>query len=208
MIRALPLIFVCACATDPSPGIFYSKKESRNLDCNRISQAEGHMLYPGKIPDLPPRGSYSNIDALICVGRITEPGDRANRDEAVLLTLGPTVQEVTRLATAHAPEQARWHVDAFYPNAGVAQKIAVAVRTDLAERGHSVTDRVPVLAAGDIAVLARLHAAKAYPLACARYFKEQVLGPADAFLGLMIVDARETDLHAGVCVDGAWTWLR
>lgn len=207
-MKAPLLLLLCACALDPSPGILMSKSASRNLECNRVSQAEGHLLYPGKIPDLPPRGSYSNIDALMCQGRITEPGDRANRDEAVLLTLRSTVQEVTRLATAVAPEQTRWHVDAFYPNATVAQKIAVAVRTDLAERGHVVTDRVPVLAAGDIAVLARLHASKAYPLACARYFKEQVLGGADAFLGLMIVDARETDLHAGVCLDGTWRWLR
>ena len=195
-------------AYDPAPGITQSKKYSRNLECNRLSQAAAHDLFPGKVPDLPPRGSYSNIDALVCQTRITEPGDRANRDEAVLLTLRATVGDITRLASAQAPEHARWHVDAFYPQAAVAQKISVAARTDLAERGHLVSDRVPVLAAGDIAVLARLPAAKAYPLACARYFKEAVLEGDDAFLGLMIIDPRETELHAGLCLQSGWKWLR
>lgn len=203
------LLVLAGCATtDPAPGILTSKKDSRNLECTRISQAAAHQLYPGKVPDLPPRGSYSNIDALTCMTRITEPDDRPARDEVILTTLRQTVGEITRLASALAPEQTTWHVDAFYPQAAVAQKISVAARTDLAERGHKVSDRVPVLAAGDIAVLARLSAGKAYPLACKRYFTEKVLVEPDAFLGLMIIDARETDLHAGVCVAGEWRWLR
>ena len=48
----------------------------------------------------------------------------------------------------------------------------------------------------------------AYPLACARYFAEHVLGEKDLFLGLMLVDTRETQLHAGLCDRGQWRWLR
>ena len=200
--------WVTGCAYDPAPGITQTKRYSRNLECNRLSQAQAHEQFPGRVPDLPPRGSYSNIDALTCSTRIAEPGDRPPRDEVILTSLRQTVGEITRLASAAAPETTNWHVDAFYPQLAVAQKISVAARMDLAERGHKVSDRVPVLAAGDIAVLARMPAAKAYPLACQRYFTEKVLIEPDAFLGLMIIDARETDLHAGVCVGGRWKWLR
>jgi len=205
---ALLATLASGCAYDPAPGITQTKAYSRNLECDRVSQAHAHELYPGKVPDLPPRGSYSNIDALVCTTRLAEPGERAARDEVILTSLRQTVGQITRLASALAPDQTTWHVDAFYPQPTVAQKISVAARIDLAERGHQVSDRVPVLAAGDIAVLARLSAAKAYPLACRRYFAEKVLAENDAFLGLMIIDARETDLHAGICLRGEWKWLR
>ena len=208
-MRTLALLVVLSgCAFDPAPGIFQTKAAARNLECNRLSQAMAHEQFPGVVPDLPPRGSYSNIDALVCTTKMTEPGDRPARDDAILTTLRTSVGEITRLASARAPETTTWHVDAFYPQLAVAQKISVAARTDLAERGHTVSDRVPVLAAGDIAVLARLSAAKAYPLACKRYFTEKVLVEPDAFLGLMIIDARETELHAGICLRGVWTWLK
>ncbi len=196
------------CAYDPAPGITQTKAYSRNLECARMSQSQAHDLYPGKVPEMPPRGAYAIVDALTCTTRMTEPGERAARDEVILTTLRQAVGEITRQATGLVPGKTTRHVDAFYPQLAVAQKISVAARTDLAERGEAVSDRVPVLAAGDIAVLARLPAAKAYPLACRRYFTEKVLAANDAFLGLMIIDARETDLHAGLCVDGEWKWLR
>jgi hypothetical protein len=201
-------LLLSGCAYDPAPGITQTKAYSRNLECTRLSQAQAHELYPGKVPDLPPRGSYSNIDALTCTSRIADATDRPARDEVILTSLRQTVGEITRLASASVPEKTTWHVDAFYPQPLVAQKISVAARTDLAERGHAVSDRVPVLAAGDIAVLARMPAERAYPTACRRYFVEKVLAENDAFLGLMIIDARETDLHAGVCLRGEWKWLR
>ncbi len=201
-------LMLSACAYDPAPGITQTKAYSRNLECNRLSQAEANQRYPGRVPDLQPRGTYSNIDALVCATKISQPGDRPARDDVVLTSLRESVQEITRLANALVPEKTVWHVDTFYPAQQVAQKITVAARTDLAERGHKVSDRVPVLAPGDIAVLARLEPKKAYPLACARYFKEKVLTEPDAFLGMMIMDARETDLHAGICVRGEWKWLK
>lgn len=208
--RVLVLLaaLLSGCAYDPAPGITQTKAYSRNLECRRLSQEQGHELYPGRVPDLEPRGGYRNIDAVVCETRMTDPKDRPARDDVILTSLTQTVGEITRLAGALVPEKTNWHVDAFYPQLAVAQKISVAARVDLAQRGYTVSDRVPVLAAGDIAVLARLPAAKAYPLACRRYFLEKVLVEPDAFLGLMIIDARETDLHAGVCVRGVWKWLR
>jgi hypothetical protein len=196
-------------ATDPSPGFFQSKADARNLDCARLTQARAHQLHPGRVPDLPERDlPGGSADALVCAARIMGAGERPARDEAILSSLRQTVGEITQLAAALTVGQVTWHVDAFYPDPKVGAKIAVAARTDLAERGLRVSDRVPVLAAGDIALLGRLSPREAYPLACARYLAYQALGEQDAFLGLMIIDPRETKLHAGLCVRGAWKWLR
>ena len=201
--------YVMERATDPSPGFFQSKAEARNLDCTRMQLAKAHELHPGVVPDLPARQIAGGAtDALVCSTRIMSAGERPARDEAILSSLRHTVGEITQLASALAPEEITWHVDAFYPDRAVAAKIAVAARTDLAERGRRVSDRVPLLAAGDIALLGRMPPVQAYPLACARYLAHQSLGDQEVFLGLMIVDPRETKLHAGLCLRGQWRWLR
>jgi hypothetical protein len=201
--------YVMERATDPSPGFFQSKANARNLDCARVGQAQAHQLHPGKVPEVPARelaGGFS--DALVCATRIMRLGERPARDEAILSSLRQTVGEIAQLASALVPGESTWHVDAFYPEGEVAAKIAVAARTELVERGRRVSDRVPVLAAGDIAVLGRMAPREAYPLACARYLAHEALGAEDVFLGLMILDPRETALHAGLCVGGACRWLR
>jgi hypothetical protein len=201
--------YVMERATDPSPGFFQSKADARNLDCARLSQAKAHQLHPGQVPDVPARDlAGGSSDALVCAARIMRQGERPARDEAILSSLRQTVGEITQIASALHPEEITWHVDAFYPDTAVAAKIAVAARTDLAERGRRVSDRVPLLAAGDIAILGRMSPREAYPVACARYLAHQALGAEDAFLGLMIVDPRETTLHAGICLRGEWRWLR
>ena len=84
---------------------------------------------------------------------------------------------------------------------------AVAARTLLAERGLPVSDRVPTLAAGDVAVLATLPQSDVYRIACARSYSTSVMAEGDVFLGLMIVDSKETILHGGICQRGEWRWL-
>ncbi len=197
-----------SCAGVFDPILFQSKTERRNMDCLRLSQEEGAERYPGQIP---PKGGRAlagfQPDVMACSTRYLQPADRNARDEAILSTLSLQVTELVESAGALAPRSARWHVDAFYPSLAVAQKIAVTARTTLAERGFSVSDRVPTLAAGDVAVLASLPPSEAYRTACARSFETKVLGPDELFLGLMIVDARETRLHAGLCEGGVWRWL-
>ena len=201
--------FLMERATDPSPGFFQSKADARNLDCTRLSHAMANQLHPGQVPEVPTRDlAGGSSDALVCATRIMRYGDRPARDEAILSSLRQTVGEITQTASALFPEDITWHVDAFYPDTKVAAKIAVAARTDLAERGRRVSDRVPLLAAGDIAILGRMPPREAYPLACARYLAHQSLGEQDALLGVMIVDPRETKLHAGLCLRGQWRWLR
>ena len=206
---ALIALMLAGCfASDPAPGTWRSKEESRNLDCIRVTQARAHELYPGDVPEVPGRSTTGITDALVCSTRFVRQSSRPARDEVILSTLRQSVGEIVGAANALAPIRSVWHVDAFYPDAAVASKISVAARMDLAERGRKVSDQVPVLAAGDIAVLAHLEAREAYPLACLRYFKSGVLSERDAFLGLMILDAREAQLHAGLCLQGEWKWLQ
>ncbi len=197
-------------ARDPSPGIFQSKEEARNLECIRMSQVEAHERFPGQVPAPPARtlSSPKVTDALACQRRFMRLGERPDRDEVVLTTLRQSSADIAQTAASLAPRDVVWHVDAFYPDAAVAAKISVAARTDLAERGHRVSDRVPLLAAGDLLVIGRMDPKEAYPTACARYHAEGALAPGDALLGITIVDPRETLLHAGLCVDGGWRWFR
>jgi hypothetical protein len=202
------LLGTSGCAGDPA-SLWLSRQETRSFECNRVSQDQAHELRPGIVPERSPRaGTFEFTDALICERRYLAPGERPARDEAILSSLRASAQEIAQLATVGVPEGTTWLVDAFYPEPMVASKISVAVRTELVERRHRVSDQVPVLAAGDIAVLRRLKPSEAYPLACSRYFAEHSLSDQQRFLGLMIVDARETQLHAGLCSDGKWRWLR
>lgn len=209
MKRALAFLALVACNKDPAAGFVQTKEQARNYDCHRYSQEEAHERFPGTVPEPPPRGGNFGVkDALICRRRLVDWGERDGRDEVILTSLRSTVDEIVRLAGTAAPPKARWYVDAFYPSPAVAQKLSVAARVSLAERGQQVSDQVPLLAAGDISVLARLPPSKAYGVACKRYLEEQVLARGEVFLGIMTLDSRESQLHAGVCIDGEWRWLQ
>lgn len=202
-------VLLLAGGYDPLPGVFHTKEDAANMDCRRLTQAEAHELHPGEIPE--PAGrtlAGTTTDVLTCRRRFVRLGDRPARDEVILTSLRETASDIVRAAVAQADAPVTWHVDAFYPSMEVAAKIAVAARTELAERGHKVSDRVPLLAAGDIAYLSRLPPKEAYTAACSRYFAEGVLADGDALLGLVIVDPHETQLHGGVCVRGEWKWFR
>ncbi len=205
---ACAFLFFAACTKDPAAGFLQTKQQARNYDCQRFAQQEAHERYPGLVPEPPPRGGYGVKDALVCTRRIVDWGERDARDEVVLSSLRESVDELVRLARSAAPPGTTWYVDAFYPQPQVAQKISIAARTSLVERGQTVSDQVPVLAAGDIAVLARLGPSRSYALACKRYFAQEILQPGEALLGLMIIDPRESQLHAGLCLQGEWRWLQ
>lgn len=205
-LTALAFASLTACSIDPL--VFKSKVDRRNLDCTRLSEVEAQARFPGHVPPMPSKEiAGPTADVLLCSARYLETGERSARDEAILSSLTTQVTGLAESAAALAPAGARWHVDAFYPSLAVAQKIAVAARTTLAERGHAVSDRVPTLAAGDVAVLATLPQSEVYRTACARSWATEVLRDDEVFLGLMIVDPKETMLHGGLCVRGEWRWL-
>ncbi|MDX2020585.1 MAG: hypothetical protein SF187_10110 [Deltaproteobacteria bacterium] len=206
----MSFVIVLERTSDPSAGVLRGKQEARNLECQRISAAEAHARHPVQVPEPPARATGAQVDALDCQRLYMREGERPARDEMVLSSLRRDVAELVAAARAKVPHEPPlvWHVDAFYPDQAVAAKVAVAARTHMAELGLTVSDRVPLLAAGDIAVLGRLPAQQSYPTACARYVDQGVLGDDHVFMGLMIVDGREGQLHAGLCRRGQWTWLR
>lgn len=195
-------------AVDPSPGIGHSKAQGRTLECARMSQAEAHERYPGRVPAPPARGPLGTADALVCAQRLVAPGERPDRDEAVLQSLSGTVGVLAQAAVSRAGlTGVTWHVDAHYPDPRVAGKIVAAAKTSLAEGGQRVSERLPMLAAGDLAVIGQLPPSEAFPLACRRYFDLGSLKQDQALLGIVLLDVRETQLHAGVCARGEWQWL-
>lgn len=194
---------------NPADPIFQGRRAVRNLDCTRMPQAQAHALYPGRVPEPAPRTqTLTDIDALVCKRRIIAYDERPARDELILTTLRQTTAALTQAAVALGKRETLWYVDAFYPDARISSRIAVAARTELVERGARVSNKVPVLAAGDLLVLRDLRVPDAFPLACTRYAAEQLLNDHEALLAITLVDDRESQLHAGVCLDGQWQWLR
>jgi hypothetical protein len=195
---------------DPAPSLTRPKDASRNLICERLSAEEGRAQRPGHVADSRARGDFVERSVLLCRERLIRQGVRAPRDEAILSTLDARASELARAAQgAQPPGQATtWLVETNYPSAGVAAKISFAAKNALMDLGLQVSDRTPVLSASDIEVLTRMPPSQAYPAACRRYFDSDRLGPQHAILAVMTRDLRETVLHAGVCTQGRWTWLR
>lgn len=165
---------------------------------------------PGEIAPERPRGEYVNRDALVCTERLMRPGLRADRDEAVLSSLDALVTDLTGAAGDLHPELAAqtWLVEAYYPSTQVSAKLSFAAKNALVARGLRVSDRTPILSAGDVDVLTRLGPEAAYPGACRRYTDNGSLHPGDTLLAVVSRDPLETTLHAGLCTDGVWTWLK
>ena len=193
---------------DPAPSLTVSKKESRSLECKRLTEVSAHEQQPGLVSEPAPRGSFMDIQVVHCHEVLMQIGERPLREEAILSDLSSRVATIAETARSlESAKDKRWMVDVSYPAPGVAAKIAFATKTALLDRSLYVSDRVPVLAAGDLLVLARLDARQAYPLACQRYVAEGSLSDNDALLVVALIDARETVLHAGLCTAGEWRWL-
>lgn len=196
--------------TDPAPGWRRTKEESRNLECERVSNEIGTRRYPGQIVAAPPRGEDNERTVVVCNERLTRHGLRPERDEAILSTLDASATDLASAAGSMRPDlrDRTWLVEAYYPNAPVAAKISFAAKNALMRGGLSVSDRTPTLAVGDITVLTRMTPDEAFPAACQRLHATGNLGEGDALLAIVSRDPRETILHAGLCTDGAWTWLK
>ena len=102
----------------------------------------------------------------------------------------------------------RWLVQVYYPNTQVAAKLDFAAKNALMSGGVDVSDRAPLLSATDVRVITSLEPSQAYAVACRRYVQTGGLGANDALFALVSRDPQETTLHAGLCADGQWSWLR
>lgn len=212
MVAALlfPFLIAPIGLGDPAPSLTRSKKASRNLECTYLTAEEASLQRPGLVQPSKPRGDYIDRQIVLCTERLLRPGVRATRDEAILEDLNGRTSEIARSATAEHPELAErtWLVETHFPNPQVATKISFATKNALMDRSVAVSDRTPTLAFGDVDVLSRMPPSEAYPAACERYAANETLAEGDVLLAIVLRDLRETMLHAGICVDGAWTWLR
>lgn len=195
---------------DPAPGLTRKKDPSRSLECAWVSAEVASRTMPGEVRPVRPRGEYVERDALVCEQRLMRPGLREARDEAVLAELDGLTTELATTAGDLHPELAdhTWLVEAHYPSPQVAAKLTFATKDVLVRRGLAVSDRAPILSANDLEILTRLAPDEAYEAACVRYAQNGSVRPDDALLAVVSRDARETILHAGLCVDGRWSWLR
>ncbi len=210
---ALRIVFPYADPSDPAPSMAVSKTRSRTYQCEPIDAARGSKLYPGRVDREYSRGDVLKPDSFVCRQRLLSgmhSGTRSDRDDAILASLQPMITDLTGLAASVDPELAErtWLVEAFYPDPTVQAKIGFAAKNALMDKGVQVTDRIPMLAAGDLDVLTRMEPARAYPSACVRYDATGTLGDDDVLLAIVHRDPRETTLHAGLCADGIWRWLK
>ncbi len=193
----------------PVPGLTRSVHWIRHHDCERMSKLEAFRLYPGRVP--PPKAEEDGeVAVVVCRERLMPDGLRSPGDEAVLHHLDGLVAELVAASEPyHEPLKDRsWLVEVFYPDPTVSVKLSFAAKNDLLEAELQVSDRVPLLSAEDVTVLTHMHPDEAYPAACQRYHQTGGLGPGEALLAVVQRDRRETVLHAGICVDGGWAWLK
>lgn len=194
---------------DPIHVAWKGMDEARELECERLPQKEAHRRYPAEVPPTAMRSqTLMQIDALVCHRRIVRLGEREARDEAILTHLSEEVDQISAQAIAAAAKDTDFYVDAYYPDIAVAMKIANATRHALADSSRRVSSQAPLPAAGDVDVLLGLPLQQALPVACARLQAEGTLKPNEAFLAVAVLRPQETQLHAGLCQQGLWRWLR
>ncbi len=197
-------------SSDPAPRATRPRAWSRTLDCERMDAELSSRRYPGSVAPPPSRGPYAERATVVCRERLLRPGLRESSDEALLRTLDSQTVNVAKMAVALRPDLAEstWLVEVFVANPVVAFKVGFATKDALLNSGTSVSDRTPILGRQDIDVLMRMPPESAYPAACERYFATGSLTADDVLLAVLTMDTRETILHAGLCVNGTWSWLR
>lgn len=195
---------------NPAPGLFNSRTEAQNLECERVPVPVAVERYPGVVPPPDPRGDLMERQVLICSERLLPADLRAPQDEALLIGMEASAREIAALATASRPElkDALWLVESHTSNPQVNDKLSFATKNAMVDLGLQVSDRTPVLGFDDVSVITRLPPLEAWPAACLRYHQTGALGAGEALLASTLVDPRETQLHTGICAQGAWTWLR
>ncbi|MCP4500563.1 MAG: hypothetical protein GY822_11440 [Deltaproteobacteria bacterium] len=202
------LVFVDL-ADDPVHEAWQGRQAARQFECERMSQARAHEKFPGRIPATSARGTaLFQIDALVCERRVIPDGTRTPRDELILGNFNDEIGELSGLAAKVGDKNTRWIVDAYYPDSAMVQKIAGATRVSLAERGLFVSDQPPIFTGGDVEVFRTLPVRYAIPLACKRLFDTHSLDDNTAFLAIALLHEKESQLHAGICQHGKFTWLR
>jgi hypothetical protein len=202
--------FQVTAGRDPAQGVFRSRGDVGNMECERVPVPVAVARYPGVVPPPDPRGDLVERQVLICTERLMDKDLRSPADEAILSNLNETAQEIAAMATASRPglKDATWLVDSHTADPAVSAKLSFATKNALVKQGLKVSDRTPILGFDDIRVITRLPPMDAWSAACFRYAETGSLGKDDALLASMVLNPNETIVHTGVCAQGVWTWLR
>lgn len=203
LLAALALLLL---RPDPAPALWRSRERARDMECVALSAEVAQQQRPGAFAPASPRGALAERQLVQCREPYLPARLRAPADSTVLFDLSARAEEIAGAAVALRPDLAgrTWRVEAHHANAAVAEKLRFAGATALMARGLSLSDRAVYLGAGDIDVLTRLDPDEAWPIACHRY----ALGESEALLVLLSRDRRESAVHAGLCADARWEWLR
>lgn len=195
---------------DPIQSGWQGRAALRDLECERLDQAEAHRRHPAEVPATTMKtATMMTTDALVCRRMMVPWDERGGRDGVILARLDEESTAMAGAVTGALGEaRGRVSVDVFHPDPRMAQKIAHASRQALAARGLTTSGLAPLLAAGDVDVLAGLPVERALPVGCARLFAEGTLQAGDTFVGVALLREDETTLHAGLCQEGRWRWLR
>ena len=210
VVFALALtLWATAWGRDPAPSLFDRVERSRNLVCRTVNPERAARAFPGWLRQ-PTQREIRERRVVVCEQRPLRRGLRPAREDAILLGLSGQANAMATSAAALRPDLAEhtWLVETFDPSSALAGKVAFATKLALAEQGLQVSDRVPILGAGDLEVITQLPPDRAYPAACARYEATGQLREQDALLAVVTRDLRATVLNAGLCVGGRWTWVR
>lgn len=203
----LPLPLYSELFREPGPGGTTDALDVRDLDCQRLSLDAARRRHPGEIGRRRARGDIVERDAMLCTPRIFSWGEREARDEAILSHLTETTDAIVSTALEE-PGPFTWIVQSHYPNAVVAAKLEFAAKAALVESGKRVSDRRLRLSARDVERFGRMPVTASASVACQRFATNGSLAPEERLLAIYLVHPEETDLHAGLCRDGHWTWLR
>ncbi len=192
----------------PAPGLLRSKAEVRQLECVPLDPQAAAHSHPGMVRPPAPRGEFGERQTVRCAAFWLDAGLRAPQTEALLRRLDREAQALALRAQSALPGPRTWLVEAHHADPQVAAKLRFATQARLlSDQSAPVSDRQPRWTPTDVAVLTRLPPDRAFPAACKRAHDRGDLGHDDALLSIFVLDARDTGLHGGVCVDGRWTWL-
>lgn len=196
LVFALP--FTVELLHDPSPGLTRTVTSSRQTECRVLSREEVEARNKAQIVEAVNEDEVSGT-YLHCEQRIFSAGERHARDEEVLARLSQDSARIAASAIEQFPNS-KWVVSVHYPVLVLKDKIEKATVVSLKEKQALVYAKHAFHSKTAFPIDAEL----ASKLNCQRHYS---LEDGYTLLEVVLADARETQLHAGVCAKGGWKWL-